>query len=257
MKSMSRHSDGPRKAKATTRRPNRRRQLLLTIGAALLVALALIGASRLSADAHSPSTSTSPSGSVNGAAEVRSLLAGIPQNGTVLGNPQAPVTLVEYADLQCPFCDQWALRALPTLVHDYVRPGKLRIEFRGLAFIGQDSVTALQSALAASRQDKLWNVVALLYANQGAENSGWVSEGLLGRIAASVPGLDAQQLAADRSSPTIGSQMAEAESQAQAAGVNETPSFQLGRTGGALHRLQVTSLDPQQFQKAIEAELTR
>ena len=234
------------------------RNLFIALVAALVVALALIGASVLFADSKSSSTPTSSpgqAGEVAGAAEVQQRLAGIPQSGTAIGKPDAPVTLVEYADLQCPFCAEWARGTLPFLIHDYVRTGKLRIEFRGLAFIGADSRTALQATLAAGHQDRLWYYVELLYANQGAENSGWVTEDLLSSIAASVPGLDAQQLAADRNLPALGAEMAKATAQAQAAGVTGTPSFELGKTGGPLHSLKVSSLAPPEFRDAIEAEL--
>jgi protein-disulfide isomerase len=97
----------------------------------------------------------------------------------VLGSPDAPVTVVEYADLQCPFCAEWARRAFGEIVRDYVAPGRVRIEFRGLVFLGPDSEVALRTALAAGRQDRLWDVVHLLYANQGAENAGWVTQDLL------------------------------------------------------------------------------
>ena len=70
------------------------------------------------------------------------MLAGIPQNGIYLGNANAPVRLVEFADLQCPFCREYTLQTLPQLVQDYVRSGKVRMEFRDLAFLGKDSVTA-------------------------------------------------------------------------------------------------------------------
>ena len=235
----------------------RRRYVLVAVGGAVAVALALIAASRLSADSRPSSapTSSSPQAEVAGAADVQQWLGGIPQNGTVIGKPDAPVTLVEYADLQCPYCAEWARGTLPFLVQDYVRTGKLRIEFRGLAFIGPDSQTALQATLAAGRQDKLWYYLELLYASQGPENSGWVTEDLLGKIAASVPGLDSQQLAADRNLPAVGAEMAKASAQAQAAGVRGTPSFELGRTGGPLNPLQVTSLAAPQFRHAIEAEL--
>ena len=98
------------------------------------------------------------------------------------------MTLVEYADLQCPYCAQWALDALPTLVEDYVKPGKLRIVFRGLAFIGPDSDKALRTAIAAGENDHLWDVVHGLYVHQGAENAGWVTDGLVTEIAAGVRG---------------------------------------------------------------------
>ena len=237
--------------------PIRHRNVLLAVGGALIVALALIAASRISAESKTSSTSTSSGGQVEvaGAAEVNQRLVGIPQNGTVIGKPDAPVTLVEYADLQCPYCGEWARGTLPFLIQDYVKTGKLRIEFRGLAFIGSDSQTALRATLAAGHQDKLWYYVELLYGNQGVENSGWVTEDLLSGIAASVPGLDAQQLEADRKLPSIGTEMAKATAQAQAAGVTGTPSFEIGQTGGPMHSLRVTSLAPPQFRDDIEAEL--
>jgi protein-disulfide isomerase len=239
------------------RASTRNRNLFIALGAALVVALALIVASRLSADSKfsSSPTSSPPQAEVAGAAEVRQRLDGIPQSGTAIGKPDAPVTLVEYADLQCPFCAEWARATLPFLIQDYVRTGKLRIEFRGLAFIGADSQTALQETVAAGRQDKLWYFVELLYANQGQENSGWVTEDLLSSIAGSVPGLDQKQLAADRDLPAIGAEMAKASAQAQAAGVRGTPSFEIGPTGGPLHALQATSLAPPEFRAAIEAQL--
>ena len=162
------------------------------------------------------------------------MLDGIPQDGTTLGRANAPVTLLEYADLQCPYCAQWAIRALPALVEDYVRAGKLRIEFRGLAFVGPDSDTALRTALAAGRQDRLWHVVELLYANQGAENSGWVTDDLIATLTASVPGLHPEQVAADRQSAAVDAEIAKAQAHARAANVRGTPAFEIGRTGRAL-----------------------
>ena len=74
------------------------------------------------------------------------MLADIPQSNIYLGNPAAPVRLVEFADPQCPFCREYALQVLPQLVQDYVRSGKVRMEFRILSFLGKDSVTAGRAA---------------------------------------------------------------------------------------------------------------
>jgi protein-disulfide isomerase len=231
------------------KRPARSRAVLFAVGAAVLVSSALIGASRLAAerDPAPPATQAAPASSP--------LLLGIPQDGAVLGRTDAPVTLVEYADLQCPYCADWARVTLPVLVRDYVREGKLRIEFRGLAFIGPDSDIALRAALAAGRQDHLWDLVELLYTNQGAENSGWASEELIQRIAASVPGLDAERFDADRALEALSAETAKAQRHAQAAGVHGTPAFEVGPTGSALESLQVGSLGPDEFAAAIDAVL--
>jgi protein-disulfide isomerase len=224
----------------------------LALGGALIVASLLT--SRSDATTEPPSA---PTQVLAGVAEVSATLDGIPQDGTALGKPDAAITLVEYADLQCPYCAQWALGTLPTLVEHYVRAGKLRIEFRGLAFIGPDSETGLRTALAAGRQDRLWHAVELLYVNQGAENSGWVTEDLLARLTASIPGLHPKQVVADRQSAAVEAQMAKAQAQAQATNVRGTPAFEIGRTGGTLRPLEVTSLEPAQFREAVEAILAR
>lgn len=232
----------------------RRRNALAAAGAGLAIGAALVVASLAVSRpdaAAGPLTSTD---SLAGVDEVTRLLDSIPQQGTALGRADAPVTLVEYADFQCPYCAQWALGTLPVLVDEYVRAGKLRIEFRGLAFIGPDSETALQVALAAGRQDKLWHMVELLYANQGAENAGWVTEGLIARAAARV-GVQSDQLAADRHSAAVHAEIAKSKTQAQAAGVRGTPTFTLGRTGEALLPLAVSSLGPTEFRDAIEEVL--
>ena len=71
--------------------------------------------------------------------------------------------------------------------------GKLRIVFNGLAFIGPDSDKALRTAIAAGQENHLWDVVHGLYARQGDENAGWVTDELVGEIAAGVPGLDGDE----------------------------------------------------------------
>ena len=167
------------------------------------------------------------------------------------------MTLVEYADLQCPYCAQWARDALPTLVEDYVRAGKLRIVFHGLAFIGPDSNTALRTAVAAGRENHLWDVVHGLYLSQGAENAGWVNDTLVRDIAGGVPGLEPDELLTARWEKTIDPELERFAAAAKAAGVNGTPAFQVGPTGGRLERVEVGSLGPEGIVPAIDAALAR
>ena len=163
-----------------------------------------------------------------------SLFAGIEQQGAALGAPKAPVTLVEYADLQCPFCAQWARDALPTLVEDYVRTGKLRIVFSGMAFIGPDSEKALRSALAG-RENHLWDVVHGLYLRQGHENAaGSDADQLVTEIAAGVPDLDGKDVLDTRWESDGHGKRAAGRHGGAGAGVNSTPAFQVGPSGGTL-----------------------
>jgi protein-disulfide isomerase len=214
-----------------------RRRTAAALAGAFLLGLALIAASRLGAEESAPA-----------AAPQTSLLAGIPQHGAVLGDPKAPVTLVEYADFQCPYCAEWAHRAFPALVSRYVRPGKVRIVFRGLAFLGPDSDRALRAALAAGRENRLWNVVEALYRRQGLENSGWVTDSLLEEVAGSTA-------LARRDQPWVDRQMAAASRAARRAAIPGTPAFQIGRTGGRLEVVPLSSLGPEGLAPAIDAML--
>lgn len=222
------------------------------IAAATLAAI-VIGASQVGAgDATKPAASPEPV-----ATPEASLFTGIEQQGAALGSPKARVTLVEYADLQCPYCAQWARDTLPTLVEDYVKTGKLRIAFNGMAFVGPDSDKALRTAIAAGQASHLWDVVHGLYRSQGHENAGWVTDEVVTEIAAGVPGLDGETLLDARLESTVQADMERAAAAAQAAGVNSTPAFQVGPTGGTLERVQVSSLGPEGIVPAIEAVLAR
>lgn len=183
------------------------------------------------------------------------MLSGVPQEGNVLGRAHAPVTLVEFADPQCPYCAQWEKSALPDVVSRYVRSGKVRIVFTGMDFVGRDSETALRSALAAGEQNRFWNVMELLYENQGTENTGWVTESLLASIGKSVPGLDWKAMLDDRNSKAVDRALAEAAASARENGVHATPSFAVGRTGGPLRLVGVTSSDVSGISPALDAAL--
>jgi protein-disulfide isomerase len=167
------------------------------------------------------------------------------------------VTLVEYADLQCPYCGEWSRRTLPVLVDRYVRKGELRIVFDGLAFLGPDSNTALRTAVAAGRHNHLWDVVDALYQRQGGENTGWVTDDLLGEIATGVRGLDRDKLLDERFQPWVDAELEHADAAARTAGVTGTPSFALGRTGGRLRLVPIRSLGPDGILPAIEQALAR
>ena len=225
-----------------------------SLAAAAVLAGSLIAGSLVSA---SSSGSAGPADSAVEVAGDPALLSGIPQNGTVLGSPDAPLTLVEYADLQCPFCAEWARRAFPELVRDYVAPGQLRIEFRGLAFLGPDSELALRTALAAGEQNRLWDVVHLLYANQGGENAGWVTADLLDRIATAVPGLERDLMLDQRWTPRVERELHAASRAAERDRVTGTPSFLAGPTGGELEPIMLSSLDAAPVRAHLDGLLAR
>jgi protein-disulfide isomerase len=228
-----------------------RRTYFAVAVAAAVIAAGLVAASMLSARGETPRPTA-----VYGD-DTAAMLAAIPQRGIALGRPNAPVTLVEFADIQCPYCAQWSQQALGELVSDYVRPGKVRLEFRGLAFIGPESERALRFSLAAGQQGKLWNVLHLLYTQQGAENGGWVTDDLLAGIAAAIPSFRLEQALSDDSSPKVEAELRAARKLANQLRINSTPSFAVGRTGGDLTSVQITSLDADGLRPALDKLLEK
>jgi protein-disulfide isomerase len=194
-------------------------------------------------------------GRLNGAAFSASLFAGIPQRGTVLGNVNAPVKLVEFADLQCPYCDEYSVQALPALVRDYVRTGKVSMQFENLSFIGPGSVAAGRVAAAAAQQDRLWNFIDLMYLNQGEENSGYVTANYLRRLLDAVPGVNVSAALGASATPAADAALTRANTVATQDGVDATPSFLIGKAGGPLQPFRPPALTSAPFAAAFNALL--
>jgi protein-disulfide isomerase len=205
-----------------------RRQRLWLLGASAVVvaALVVIGIAIGGAGGDESGTTT---GRPQGAAATRALFAGIPQDGIQLGDPKAPVTVTEFADLQCPFCGESARNELPEVVRRYVRTGRVKLELRLLTFIGEDSKRGAAMAAAAAEQDRMWQFVDLVYRNQGAENTGWVTDAYVRRIMQAA-GLDVRRAFADHSAAAR-AQIAQAKSAARTAGVGSTPTFLIAPPG--------------------------
>lgn len=231
---------------------SRRTRIASAATVAVLASAALIAASATGAQGGSSSSAGAAvaAGDVKGAADTIKLLKGIPQSGAWLGAPAAGVQLVVFADLQCPFCDKFDTTIMPTLIREYVRPGKVRVFFSGMDFIGSDSNRGLKAAAAAADQNRLWHVVSILYDNQGAENKGWLSDKLVGNIAKALPGLDTKKFDKTRKGKSIDKRLADWKALATSAGVTSTPTFFVG-TKGKLGSLAITALDVGQFRSAL------
>jgi hypothetical protein len=235
------------------RRKKRLRLLGVAVGvAALLVLIAVFISSRSDEAETRAGDQDAP---LLGAQAVRERYDGIPQEGFRLGRADAPVRLVEFADLQCPFCRDAAEGSLPSIVDRYVRPGRVRLEFRNFAILGPDSEKAARAAQAAAEQGKGWQFIDLFYLNQGQENSGYVTDEFIRKIARGVPGLDVERVVR-ASNGTDDETLAEARTEAQRFGIEQTPSYLMGPADGELQQLQLQDpRDPGLFAQAIDRQL--
>ncbi len=141
----------------------------------------------------------------------------------VLGDKNAKVTIVEFADFQCPFCEQWFTNVEGDLIKDYVNTGKVKFAFRNYAFLGQESTWAAEAAYCANDQGKFWDYHDYLYKHQGQENSGAFSKANLEQFASDL-GLNTSQFNSCLDGDKYAAQVASDVKDGQAAGVNGTPT---------------------------------
>ena len=227
---------------------NRILLLVAAVGAAVVVAVVLIVVGTSGSGSSTTTTSTSASGPTT-----KSLFAGIPQHGDTLGDPSAPATLTVYEDPQCPFCQQWNLNALPTVLDTFVRTGRVKLVYHGVEIIGPNSLDGLRAIYAAGAQNKLWTFADALYTHQGAENSGWITPAVI-RTAATQAGADGDAILARVGSAAVLAQMKAAAADANTDKLRGTPTFVLQKPLGP--RTQVSApLDASGFSAALSAAL--
>ncbi len=202
---------------------------VLAVGAAL--AFALTGGDDGSTSTSAVNTSTLPE-----AATATQMFKGIPQHGNVLGKPSAPVTMVEYIDLQCPACRSFETELMPTIVERYVRPGKLKVIARPIAFINpaENSQRGRLAALAAGKQNRFFDFAQLTYFNQGSEGTDWLTDDFVHSAFQSLKGLNVAEALAASNSTAVSAEARRFDQQATADQLVETPTILIGKTGGKL-----------------------
>lgn len=192
-----------------------------------------------------------------GCSDVVDLFKGIPQKGTTLGWPFAPVTLVEYIDLQCPFCQEFETQVFPDILKKYVRTKKVKVEVRVLDFIGPDSSRGRNAMIAAAQQNKAFQFAEILYFNQKTENTGWLSDAMVGQAAASVPGLNVAEVLSQRNAGATKSQAKEFDAQQATDQVTGTPTLFVGKSGKKGKQVSLAnSTDEQSLVTALDDALS-
>ena len=215
----------------------------------MVVAVVIVVAGSGSSSPQTTSTEGGP-----GAPENVATFAGVPQHGDTLGEPSAPATLTVIEDPQCPFCRQWYIDTLPTVVENYVRTGRIKIVYRGVVVIGANSLVGLAAEYAAAQQNKLWEMTEALYKRQGEENSGWITTAVV-RDAAREIGLKPAKIVTALKSASVTSAIRKSIDEAQALGINGTPTFAIQKQLGSLQQLQVSGLEPGDFTASLDQAL--
>ena len=97
-------------------------------------------------------------------------------NGSpILGDPNAPITLVEFGDYQCHYCNVFFQTIEDDIIKNYVKTGKVKIIYKDYNIIGPDSINASHGAHCANEQGLFWEYHDILFSNWTGENNGWAS----------------------------------------------------------------------------------
>jgi protein-disulfide isomerase len=242
-------------AEEAERRSGRRRAAIMRLGLVLsLAVIVVIAAIVLSSGGGTKASGSGGSGGTSDAAASAALFKGIPQQGVHLGQASAPATLIEIADLQCPYCAQFSDDALPTVVKDYVRTGRLRYELHLRSLLGPDSATAAAAASVAAKENRLYTFADLFYRRQKTENTGYITPTFLRGIATGA-GVDPSKAVAAAANPSAQPAVAQAERLASSLGSNSTPDFFLRLKSGRLVHVQPQDLTGPAISQAIDQAL--
>lgn len=158
-------------------------------------------------------------------------------DGLTMGDPNAPVKLVEFADFQCPGCGSYWSTMEQTIIAEYVETGKVFYTFSPFSFLGSfvkdnpwdESIKAAEAAYCANDQGKFWEYRDYIFGNQNGENQGSFSEKRLLAFAKSLS-LDMNTFTTCLQSGEHNQQVLDANDYATSSGINQTPSFLVNGT---------------------------
>jgi protein-disulfide isomerase len=164
----------------------------------------------------------------------------------VIGRDDAPVTIIEFTDLQCPYCARFARETFPQLKRDYVDTGRVRYTSRDLPLpFHSFALPAAVASRCAGEQGRFWEYREALFESQrslGGEPYGRLAEQL---------GLDVEQLEACRSDGRQEATLRAELELATRSGIRSTPSFVIGRVvDGEFQGEVVSGAQPYEFFKA-------
>lgn len=147
------------------------------------------------------------------------------KNGSPLvGNPSAPITIVEWGDYQCTYCYRFHQSSLNVILNEYVETGKVNLVFKDFPLNGPDSILAAEAAYCAGDQGKYWEYHNELYTNWGGERTGWINYDSLNKFAVTV-NLSIDDFSSCLSGHKYKEKVLDLEKFGKEIGIDATPSF--------------------------------
>ncbi|NQV39994.1 MAG: DsbA family protein [Nitrosopumilus sp.] len=169
----------------------------------------------------------------------------------IMGSSNAPITIIEFGDYQCPNCKKWFLNTKPDIVINYIDTGKVNLVFIDIAFLGKDSVPASIATYCAEEQGTYWDYHGFLYSNQLSIDSGWANSDSLKGYANNL-GLNMDMFVSCLDSEKYQKRVQFNTNEAERNGVTGTPTFFIIGSDG----IQEKIIGPQPysvFEKIIES----
>lgn len=145
----------------------------------------------------------------------------------VLGDLNAPVTVIEYSDFQCPFCGRFFSQTVSKIKSEYIKSGKVRFVYRHFAFLGPESKAAALAVECAKDQGKFWDMHDAVFGNEindGREHNGNLNRSLFMTLAEGL-GLDTAKYGSCLDDEKYMSKIERDYASAQVIGVRATPTI--------------------------------
>ena len=146
------------------------------------------------------------------------------QGSTMLGNPNAKITIVEFGDYQCTFCYKFHDETMKKINQEYIKTANVNFIYKDFPLNGEQSILASEASYCAQKQNKFWEYHDTLYNNWGGENTGWITENVLQGFARDV-GLNMDEFSQCLENSEYRQKVLDNEQFAREIGINATPSF--------------------------------
>lgn len=172
------------------------------------------------------------------------------------GKVSAPITIIDFSDFQCYLCNRFVKNTEPLVNQSYIQTGKVALVFNHLPNRGFDSMGAALAAQCTNDQGKFWQFHNLLYSNQKAIDSGWVSKENLKNFASQIPGLDIKRFDRCFDSEKYKSFVQKDIELALSFGFKETPSFIVENSNGSSQETMSGALPFESFKAVIDKKIS-